>query len=37
VTAHSSVDYALVVRHAKAVFDTRNVTRGLPNSSVHLL
>lgn len=37
VTAHSSVDYALVVRHAKAVFDTRNVTRGLPNSSVRLL
>jgi UDP-N-acetyl-D-glucosamine dehydrogenase len=37
VTPHSRVDYSRVVRHAKSVFDTRNVTRGLPNSTVRLL
>ena len=37
VTAHTRVDYSLVVRHAKVVFDTRNATRGLPSSSVRLL
>ena len=28
--AHSKVDYAFVQQHAKAIFDTKNVTRGLP-------
>jgi UDP-N-acetyl-D-glucosamine dehydrogenase len=37
VTPHSGVDYSLVIRHAKMVFDTRNATRGVPNSSVRLL
>jgi UDP-N-acetyl-D-mannosaminuronate dehydrogenase len=37
VTPHSAVDYSLVIRHAKMVFDTRNVTRGLPNAGVRLL
>ena len=29
VTNHSSYDYAMVVRHAKAVLDTRNATSGV--------
>ena len=28
-TAHTNVDYAFVQEHAKAIFDTKNVTRGL--------
>lgn len=28
-TAHTNVDYAFVQRHAKAVFDTKNATKGL--------
>ena len=28
-TAHTSVDYSFVQQHAKAIFDTKNVTRGL--------
>ena len=28
-TAHTSVDYSFVQLHAKAIFDTKNVTRGL--------
>lgn len=32
-TAHSNVDYNFVRRHAKAVFDTRNATRHLPDRS----
>lgn len=32
-TAHSSMDYGFVQRHAKAVFDTRNATRDLANKS----
>ena len=28
-TAHSTVDYAFVQKHAKAIFDTKNVTRTL--------
>lgn len=30
VTDHSRIDYAQVVRHAKLVVDTRNVTEGVP-------
>jgi UDP-N-acetyl-D-glucosamine dehydrogenase len=26
-TAHTNVDYALVQRHAKAIFDTKNVMK----------
>ena len=29
-TAHTNVDYAFVQEHAKAIFDTKNVTKGLP-------
>jgi UDP-N-acetyl-D-glucosamine dehydrogenase len=29
ITDHSSVDYALVVEHARLVVDTRNATRGV--------
>lgn len=32
-TAHSSMDYGFVQRHAKAVFDTRNATRNLADKS----
>ena len=32
-TAHTTVDYAFVQRHSKAVFDTKNVTRNLPDKS----
>lgn len=32
-TAHSSMDYGFVQRHAKAVFDTRNATRDLADKS----
>ncbi|MBR5042675.1 MAG: nucleotide sugar dehydrogenase, partial [Bacteroidales bacterium] len=28
-TAHTNVDYSFVQQHAKAIFDTKNVTRGL--------
>ena len=28
-TAHTNVDYAFVQEHAKAIFDTKNVTKGL--------
>jgi UDP-N-acetyl-D-glucosamine dehydrogenase len=28
-TAHSSIDYAAVVRHARLVIDTRNATQGV--------
>jgi UDP-N-acetyl-D-glucosamine dehydrogenase len=27
--AHSNVDYAFVQRHAKAIFDTKNVMKGI--------
>ncbi len=30
-TAHTSVDYAFVQNHAKAIFDTKNVTKNLQN------
>ena len=30
-TAHSNVDYNLVQRHAKAVFDTKNVMKNIKN------
>lgn len=30
-TAHTPVDYAFVQQHAKAVFDTKNITRHLPD------
>jgi UDP-N-acetyl-D-glucosamine dehydrogenase len=31
LTAHSTFDYELVVRHARVVFDTRNATRQIPD------
>lgn len=31
--AHTNVDYAFVQQHAKAIFDTKNVTRPLPDQS----
>lgn len=30
-TAHSNVDYEMVQKHAKAIFDTKNVTKNLKN------
>lgn len=37
-TAHTNVDYGFVQRHAKAVFDTRNVTKALDDrSNIELL
>ncbi|NLD59972.1 MAG: nucleotide sugar dehydrogenase [Clostridiales bacterium] len=30
-TAHTAVDYALVQRHAKMVFDTKNAMKGIPD------
>lgn len=32
-TSHSNVDYAFVEKHAKGIFDTKNVTRDLPDKS----
>lgn len=29
--AHSNVDYELVQKHAKAIFDTKNVMRNIVN------
>ncbi|MFQ5670905.1 MAG: nucleotide sugar dehydrogenase [Acidobacteriota bacterium] len=31
VTDHSDIDYAAILRHAPAVFDSRNATRGMPS------
>ncbi|NBI71150.1 nucleotide sugar dehydrogenase [Clostridiaceae bacterium] len=37
-TAHSNVDYAMIQRHAKAVFDTKNVMKDLkPRGNVEVL
>ena len=36
LTAHGSVDFAEVVRHARLVFDTRGVTRGTRRNVVRL-
>jgi UDP-N-acetyl-D-glucosamine dehydrogenase len=36
LTAHSSVDFGEVVRHAPLVFDTRGVTRGRRSNVVRL-
>jgi hypothetical protein len=36
LTAHSSVDFAEVVRHSPLVFDTRGVTRGRHPNVVRL-
>jgi len=30
-TAHTNVDYAMVQKHAKAIFDTKNVTKNITN------
>ena len=32
--AHTSVDYARVVKHATLVFDTRNATNGVESSKI---
>ncbi len=36
-TAHQTVDYAFVVKHARRVLDTRNATHGLKSDKVVLL
>ena len=37
-TAHSNVDYGLVQRHAKAVFDTKNVMKNIqPRENIEVL
>ena len=37
-TAHTKVDYALVQRHAKAIFDTKNVTKAIgPHDNIEKL
>ncbi|HFC09896.1 MAG TPA: nucleotide sugar dehydrogenase [Chloroflexi bacterium] len=36
-TAHQTVDYAFVVKHARRVLDTRNATHGLESDKVVLL
>ncbi len=36
--AHSNVDYAMIQRHARAVFDTKNVMKGLePRGNIEVL
>jgi UDP-N-acetyl-D-glucosamine dehydrogenase len=37
LTAHSSVDYGSVVRHARLVFDARNASKGLRGSGLFRL
>jgi UDP-N-acetyl-D-glucosamine dehydrogenase len=37
VTDHSSVDYALVARHAAVVVDTRNALKDVPGENIHRL
>lgn len=37
VTAHSKVDYSLVVKHAPMVFDTRNAAKGIKSPKLHRL
>jgi UDP-N-acetyl-D-glucosamine dehydrogenase len=37
-TAHTTVDYAFVQRHARAIFDTKNVMKGVtPRDNIEVL
>ena len=37
-TNHSKVDYAFVQKHAKAIFDTKNATKGItPRDNIEVL
>ena len=37
VTAHSNFDYGEVVKHSRAIVDTRNALKGVKASNIHLL
>ncbi|MCX5715258.1 MAG: UDP-N-acetyl-D-glucosamine dehydrogenase, partial [Candidatus Omnitrophica bacterium] len=37
VTDHSSIDYALVLKNARLIFDTRNVYKGIVNEKIYRL
>ena len=36
-TDHSTVDYGLILKNSRAIFDSRNVYKGIENKKIHRL